>query len=105
MRIENINQLVIKCLNNLLKDLDNEDPSKEYEPVQVDISTKLIGKDSVLESIGLVSLIADMEDVVEEEYNIAISIADERAMSREKSPFLTVAALSEYILELIQENS
>jgi acyl carrier protein len=86
-----------------LKSIIEEDENMDSVPA-LDAGTRLIGDNAVVESIGLVNLISDLEEVLDDEYGYVITIADERAMSREKSPFLDVGALSAYIGELIDEH-
>jgi acyl carrier protein len=69
----------------------------------VDESTRLIGKKGILDSLGLVTLIVSIEQKLLDEHGIEVTIADERALSMEKSPFLTVSSLSDYITLLIKE--
>ena len=63
----------------------------------------IFGPDGVLDSMGLVNLVVAMEERVLEKFGVPITIADERAMSRTKSPFRNVANLAEYISELLRE--
>ena len=63
----------------------------------------LFGKGGKLDSIGLVSLIVILEDKIIESFGVPITIADEKAISRKRSPFKTIAALSDYISSLIEE--
>ncbi len=72
-------------------------------PNAINSSTRLIGSDSVLDSIGLVTFLAEVEDLLEEELDIEIEIADERAMSRFRSPFTNIDSLSEFLLEKIND--
>ncbi len=65
--------------------------------------TQLFGKGSKLDSLGLVNLIVMVEEKVMDEFNAAITIADERAMSQKNSPFRTIRSLSEYVFELVRE--
>ncbi len=65
--------------------------------------TKLFGNDGILDSMGLVNLVVSLEERIQEEYDVAITLADESAMSLSKSPFLTVASLADYIEELLRE--
>ena len=44
-----------------------------------------------------------VEQDVEDEYGVLITIADERAVSRKKSPFATVGMLAEYVAEQVKE--
>jgi acyl carrier protein len=70
-------------------------------PPGLDETTALIGPGAVLCSLELVSLIVEMEQAVEDEYGLAVTIADERAMSRQRSPFRTIGTLADYVLELV----
>jgi acyl carrier protein len=62
-----------------------------------DTNTKLYGRESDLDSLGLVNLITSIEEGIEELTGNYIAIADERALSLENSPFKTVETLSNYI--------
>lgn len=61
----------------------------------------LYGQTGKLESIDVVTLIMELEDQIKAEFGTAITIADDRAMSRENSPFLTVGTLTDYVAELL----
>jgi acyl carrier protein len=65
--------------------------------------TQLFGKGSRLDSLGLVNLIVMVEEKIMDEFNAAITVADERAMSQKNSPFRTIRSLSEYVLVLVRE--
>ncbi len=65
--------------------------------------TYLIGRRASLDSLGLVTLIVDLEQKIEETFNVALTLANERAMSQKSSPFLTVGSLADYICTLIDE--
>jgi acyl carrier protein len=68
--------------------------------MEKNLDTKLFGSESELDSLGLVGLIVDIEESINSNYNISISIADEKAMSLKNSPFKNIETLSDYILEL-----
>jgi acyl carrier protein len=69
----------------------------------MDESTYLIGPGSLLDSLGLVRLIVDLEQRLQDEYGISLTLADERAMSQKNSPFRTVQSLAGYIWLLTLE--
>ena len=71
-------------------------------PPNLDETTPLIGPGAVVSSLELVSLIVEMEQIVEDDCGLAITIADERAMSRRRSPFRTIGTLADYVLELVR---
>ncbi|RRR75417.1 MAG: hypothetical protein EI684_04690 [Candidatus Viridilinea halotolerans] len=72
-------------------------------PDQLDAETSLIGKQAVLDSLALVTLIVDLEQRIEEEFDLALTLADDRAMSQKHSPFRTAGALAAYVGELLAE--
>ncbi len=76
---------------------------KEYiddESAQINESAILLGNNAVVDSIGLVNLIVDVESALAEK-DIEITLTSEDAMSRRKSPFRSVETLGDYIIELI----
>ncbi|MFX0197624.1 MAG: hypothetical protein ACFFCW_16000 [Candidatus Hodarchaeota archaeon] len=101
--MENIDAtaLVMDSLDEVLSVMDDED---RPQITDLDESTRLIGRKAVLNSLGLVSLIVDIEQRLSDDYEISVTIADERAMSQEKSPFRTIGTLAEYISLLIKEH-
>ncbi len=64
--------------------------------------TYLIGQDALLDSMGLVTLVVDLEQRLEEEYDLTLVLADERAMSQKNSPFRSVGSLADYICRMIE---
>ena len=69
-----------------------------------DAETKLYHSDGNLDSLGLVRFISGVEEKIEESFGKDILIADEKAMSRHSSPFISVGTLTDYILELMNED-
>jgi acyl carrier protein len=67
-------------------------------------AVNLIGRQAVLDSLGLVTLVVDLEQRLEEEYGIALVLVDEHAMSQKTSPFRTIESLTDYICLLIEEH-
>ena len=65
----------------------------------------LYGLTGVLDSLGLVTLIVAIEQGLEDELGLVISLADERAMSQKNSPFRTIGTLADYIVKVSQEEA
>lgn len=63
----------------------------------------LFGRDGKLDSLALVTVIVAVEEKINNELNAAISLSDERAMSRQRSPFRTVESLVAYVQQLLNE--
>jgi acyl carrier protein len=59
--------------------------------------TRLLGSQSILDSLHLVSLIVTIEQEVEDAFGVALTLADERALSMKASPFRSVQSLVDYI--------
>ena len=84
--LENVRQLVISTLQ---------------QSVPGTTSEIVFGPGGTLDSLGLVNFLADLEYRVAEEFGRDVVLASEQAMSRSRSPFRDVSALSEYVLELL----
>ena len=65
----------------------------------------LFGRDGRLDSLGLVRLIVAVEQRIEDELSVSVTLADEKAVSQRASPFRTVAALAAYLRERIEERA
>jgi hypothetical protein len=65
--------------------------------------TLLFGHGGVLDSLSLVSLIVDVETAVMDSTGLQISLTDDRAMSQAEYPFGSVALLTIYIEQLLNE--
>lgn len=89
--------LVLASLRDVLLQRDRPIPDDLGE------ETALIGQQSILDSLGMVTLIVDLEQKIEEEYDLALTLADDRAMSQKHSPFRTVQSLTDYICTRIAE--
>ena len=65
--------------------------------------TVLFGKDGVLDSMGLVTLIVAVEQALEDRYERTAGLADEKAMSQARSPYRSVASLAEYAVKELEQ--
>jgi acyl carrier protein len=92
-----VTQLIVKCLDEVLAQTDGVSPGP------VDESTSLIGRSAVLGSLGLVTLIVDVEQRLQAEHGITVTLVDDRAMSQKHSPFRTVRTLVDYICTIVEE--
>jgi acyl carrier protein len=72
------------------------------EAIAINEETRLIGPAAVLDSMGLVSAILDIEQRLADDYDIVLALADERAMSQKNSPFRSVQTLTEYVFQQAQ---
>ncbi len=59
----------------------------------------------LLDSLGLVTLIVDVEQDLADQAGITVTLGDDRAVSARHSPFRTVGSLAEYALERIGQHA
>ncbi len=71
--------------------------------IELDEHTPLLGPDSAVDSLGLVMVVTSFEAKLNERFETDLVLANERAMSMNRSPFRSVAALSVYAAELLEE--
>ena len=90
-------QIIMACLD----DLDSD----QLQAGAADISEDMVlfGPGSGLDSLGLVTLLVDVEQRINDEFDSIITIMDDRAMSQRHSPFRSVGSLTDYIMQLLQE--
>lgn len=65
--------------------------------------TILYGMDSVLDSFDLVALIVQLEQKLQDSFSVSFTLANDKALSMKRSPFSTIATLTSYIEQLLQE--
>jgi acyl carrier protein len=71
------------------------------EVAQVDSETLLIGPEAFLDSVGLVSVVMEIEARLDEEFGADVSLTSDAAMSRERSPLRTVGSIRDFIIEQV----
>lgn len=96
-------QRILKVIYQAVEEINQQLP--EEARLKPSPDTVLWSKANGLDSMGLVNLIVMTEENIEEEFGKTINLADEKAMSQEKSPFQTIETLANYIGMLVQENS
>ncbi|MGH9715423.1 MAG: acyl carrier protein [Candidatus Acidiferrales bacterium] len=93
-----------EILDVLLATVD--EANKELPPEQRLTKSKdtiLFGHSGKLDSLGLVNFIVCAEQKLQDRFGVPISLADERAMSQERSPFRTIATMADYVQTLLDE--
>ena len=90
---------IVEIIFDSIEDINQQNGTE----IPKNINTKIFGADSELDSLGLINLIVSVEQNVEDEFNIPITLADERALSSDHSPFKNVESLADYIKILLDE--
>lgn len=69
------------------------------------INSVLFGEGGSLDSVDFVSLVVDIEQMVEEKFGKVIGLADARALSQKNSPFRTIGTLADYVEARLKEQN
>jgi acyl carrier protein len=91
-------EIVLAALRDAV-DQNGGDPSGVTE------NTIIVGPGAVIDSMGVVSLIVDIEQRLEMDHQVAVTLANDRAMSQRNSPFRTAAVLADHILATESEGA
>lgn len=91
---------IVEVILGALRELDDQGVV-QLEATGVDSQTPLFGEVGVLDSVGLVSLVIAVEQALEDELGMQVSLADERALSQTNSPYRTVESLASYAESLV----
>lgn len=89
---------LIESMTGLLKAA--VDAQGEQHQMDVLPDSALVGAEAVLSSLALVTYILDVEAFLDSDHGTQVTLVNEDALSRSKSPFRTVETLADYILEL-----
>ncbi len=95
MNKQELVQMMIELLQDVLADSD-----AEYS-AEVTAMTQLVGEGAAITSLSLISFITGVELAIEEKYDTELTLVSEEALSRRKSPFRMIDALSDYVLTLV----
>jgi hypothetical protein len=93
--IEQITDSLLKAVDELNQEL----PPREKLPRNP--HAPLFGRNGHLDSLGLVNLVILAERNIQRDLGYAIALADERAISEERSPFQSINSMANYVAKLI----
>ncbi len=95
---ESVEELILKHLR------ESADEFEVPELKSATLETKLYtGLGGVLDSLALVSLVSDLEELLSEKLGKEIILADEKMMSSKNSPFKDVKSLADYINKALEK--
>jgi len=93
---------VTDCILNTVEEFNKQ--ASEDQQLERSVDTPLFGRESKLDSLGLVNFIVAAEQQILETFEESVSLADEKALSQKNSPFKTVSSLAQYAYELLKES-
>jgi acyl carrier protein len=65
--------------------------------------TVIVGANAVLDSVEVVALIVNIEQKLEMDHDLSVTLASDKAMSQRSSPFRTCGVLADHVIAVIQE--
>jgi acyl carrier protein len=93
----------IAAILSVIREFNQQVPTDRRIPETPE--TTLFARDGHVDSLGLVNLILMVEERLKDEYRVALTLADERAMSQERNPFRSVRSLAGYICQVLNESN
>lgn len=99
--VKMMNERIVQAIYKAVDEV-NEQLPKEYR-IEKSMETALFGRTGSLDSLGLVSMIVAVEQKIEEEFGVAIVLADEKVLSQQTSPFQTIGTLVNHVSMLLKE--
>lgn len=90
-------EIVVASLKEVFEQVGTPPPDSIGE------DTVLVGNDAVLDSLGVVQLIVEVEQRVEGAHGVSVTLANDKAMSARNSPFRTVGVLADHVIATAQE--
>jgi len=88
-------KIIIKVASNIV--------GTENDKNRFDSNSNIFGENAPFDSLEFVNLIVGVEQDIEENYNMSITLADEKAMSEKENPFKTIGSLADYIVVILDE--
>lgn len=82
-----------------LREVDSQRPPERK--LNLDPEATLFGQDGQMDSLELVNFIVELEYAIADHTGQDLRLADEKALSRSRSPFRTPRALAQYIEGLL----
>ena len=96
-----LNEKITRLLFDVIDEFNAQ--LTDDEKLEKNINTVLFGDEGKLSSLDLVNFIVAIEQKIEDVFNKTVSIANEKAVSRKKSPFRTVETIIDYVSLLLEE--
>lgn len=90
---------ILKIIFDLVKKIGAKNNIPDL--INPQLETGLYGMSGNLDSLTLVYLAVNLEDLISEEFGVEVTLVDDKAISQKNSPFKTIQSLKDYILELL----
>ncbi len=99
------NEKVIQAIFSAVDEINENNRLSGKQQLKKSTDTVLFGITGALDSLSFVNLIVATEQIIEDEFGVTLTIADERAMSQKNSPFKSIKTLADYVSLLLEEQT
>lgn len=89
----------MQAIFSAIDEINKQRPKEERLGKSID--AVLFGSDGKLDSLGLVSLITTIEQKIEEDFGISMTLLEEIAALEKENPFKTVGTLADYAASIL----
>tara|TARA_B110000008_G_C16511359_1_gene380299 strand:+ start:86 stop:397 length:312 start_codon:yes stop_codon:yes gene_type:complete len=94
-----INDRVEKAVFKAIDEWNNDEDqtivlNKKYD-------TKLLSQNSSLDSLGIIHILVSIEEQIETEFDVHVSLATEEAMAEDENPFNNIGSIINYAKTLL----
>ena len=86
---------IIKIIFTSIKEVNENQPSDNRLKLKKD--EFLVSDKSKIDSLGLITLLVNIEDKINKTYNVDLNLLEENFISDEKTPFQTIDNLAEWL--------
>ena len=93
-------EFILELLYSSIDEYNQMNP--ESLKLEKSLQTSLFGKESNLDSLGLLSFLVEIENIIKKNINEDICIIDEKFFLDENSPYDNVETLLDYIFKQIK---
>ncbi len=100
--MEGTRDKIVELVHRTVDDLNQE--LEDGAKLDRGAETVLYGPGATTDSITLVSLIVAVEESIRREFGLSVTLANEKAMSMERSPFRTLDSMIGYVLDVVRES-
>jgi acyl carrier protein len=92
-----IHEIVVDAIKAVSSGLQGGDPAS------LELDTCIYGSSGFMDSVGLVALVLEIERELEERCGLTLPIMDDKAFSKQHSPFRSLSALEGYVKQRISD--
>lgn len=97
------NEKVIQSIFGAIDELNGQLP--KGKKIEKSADTALFGNHGSLDSLGLVSLVTTVEQKIEENFGMTVTILEKMEDLENENPFETVKSLTEYLSSFLENKS